>query len=96
MAVLQTPVLEEERSETQEREIAWEDYPLSPQLKAILKRYRAATAKPPVPSEECGRRTDAFLKLVESWDNGDDDRTAEEIIKDIRESRTKRREIPGL
>ena len=96
MAVLQTPVLEEELSETQDREIALEDYPFSPQLTAILKRYRAATAKPPQPDESFRWRDDAFFKMIESWGDDNDGRTAEEIIKDIRESRTKRRKIPGL
>jgi len=94
MAVLQTPVLEEELSEIQDHEITLEDYPFSPQLTAILKRYRAATAKPPQPDESFRWRDDAFLKWAESGEYDGDDRMTEKIIKEIRESRTKGKEAP--
>ena len=81
MAVLQVRNMDDRLYETLGRRAAMENRSISQQVIEIIQRYLST---PNISDTACP--DDAMLSLIGSWE---DNRSADEIIADIRNSRTK-------
>ena len=88
MAILQVRNMDDKLYEKLRRRAASENRSISQQAVEIIQRGLDTAP------ESFGWRDDAFLKLSGTWE---DNRTADEIIRDIRQSRVnRRRRLPEL